>query len=179
MAGYYRDPQGTSGVFRDGWFLTGDLGSLDADGYLTLLGRRKELLITTGGRKIVPGHLEGRLSSLPWVEQVMVLGDGRNYVTALLIPRWQVFRERWPEIARAMEAEPFLIEGEGQWDGNELRRDLDRVLSDLARWEQVGRWALVRQPFSIEEGTLTPKGSLRRHQVLQSRAQVIARLYRD
>lgn len=179
MAGYYLDPQGTASVFRDGWFLTGDLGSLDADGYLTLLGRRKELLITRGGRKIVPGYLESRLSSLPWVEQVMVLGDGRNYVTALLIPRWQRFHERWPELARAMEAEPFLIEGEGQWDGTELRREIDRALDDLARWEQVGRWALVRQPFSIDEGTLTAKGSLRRHQVLRSRPQVIARLYRD
>src|SRR5207237_3895832 len=88
MKGYWKNPQATADALVDGWLHTGDLGRLDDDGYLHITGRKKELLVLSNGKKVVPSHVEGLLLADPCIDQVVVFGEGRNYLTALVVPQW-------------------------------------------------------------------------------------------
>src|SRR5262249_58733794 len=93
MPGYWNNPQATAEAIRDGWFHTGDLGTLDADGYLKITGRKKELMVLSNGKKVVPSYLEGLLVTDPCIDQAVVCGEGRNFLTALLVPHWANVKE--------------------------------------------------------------------------------------
>src|SRR5262249_42686611 len=93
MPGYWNNPEATAEAIRDGWLYTGDLGSLDADGFLTITGRKKELLVLSNGKKVVPPHIEGLLVADECIDQAVVCGEGRHYLTALLVPRWDNLRK--------------------------------------------------------------------------------------
>ena len=93
MAGYWNNPQATAEAIRDGWLHTGDLGQLDADGYLSITGRKKELLVLSSGKKVVPPHIEGLILADPCIDQVVVHGEGRNFLTALIVPHWANLRD--------------------------------------------------------------------------------------
>src|SRR4029434_1152776 len=86
MAGYYRNPEATAEVLRDGWLATGDIGRLNDDGFLYITGRKKEILVTAGGKNIAPVYLESLLTEDPLILQAMVLGDGRSHLAALIVP---------------------------------------------------------------------------------------------
>ena len=88
MKGYWKNPQATADAIRAGWLHTGDLGRLDADGFLTITGRKKELLVLSSGKKVVPTHIEGLLSSDPCIDQAVLHGEGKNFLTALIVPNW-------------------------------------------------------------------------------------------
>ena len=92
MKGYWNNPRATAEAIRDGWLHTGDLGNLDADGFLTITGRKKELLVLSNGKKVVPSDLEGLLLADPCIDQVVVYGEGRNFLTALIVPHWDNVR---------------------------------------------------------------------------------------
>src|SRR5262249_4500253 len=88
MLGYYQDDAATAEVLRDGWLMTGDLGSVDDDGFLRITGRKKEIIVTLGGKNIVPTQLEALLAASPFIAQAMIVGDQRPYLTALIVPNW-------------------------------------------------------------------------------------------
>ena len=88
MKGYWKNPPATAEAIRDGWLYTGDLGELDADGFLKITGRKKELLVLSNGKKVVPAFLEGLLQGDPCIDQAVVCGEGRNFLTALIVPHW-------------------------------------------------------------------------------------------
>jgi long-chain acyl-CoA synthetase len=173
MMGYWKDDAATAAAIRDGWLHTGDLGMIDDQGCLSITGRKKELIVTATGKNIAPTLLEGLLTASPLISQAMVLGDGRNFLTALVVPDLDALRD---EVARRRmdAAEPLL----GDTRVPQLyREEIDRLLSGLARHEQIGRFALLDRPFSIQGGELTAKLSLRRD-VIQSRfAAEIEALY--
>ena len=92
MKGYWNDPAATAEAIRDGWFYTGDLGELDADGFLRITGRKKDLLVLSNGKKVAPSFVEGLLLADPCIDQAVVCGEGRNYLCALLVPAWDNVR---------------------------------------------------------------------------------------
>src|SRR5262245_47528865 len=170
MKGYWKQPAATAAVLKDGWFHTGDMGRLD-DGYLIITGRKKELLVMSSGKKVFPTEVESMLQAEPCIEQAVVYGDARNFLTALIVPSW-------PAVKQALKA-----------DGSEddlaknpaverlLRERIDAALAGTAGWEQVKKFVIRPRPFSVEAGELTVSLKLKREVVFQKHAAELAALY--
>ncbi|WP_041455071.1 SDR family oxidoreductase [Anaerolinea thermophila] len=162
---YVRGPQVADGYhvngrfmpFPDGWLDTGDVGELSADGFLSLQGRKKDLLVTSYGKKIYPAAIEAQLRTLPGVAQVMLVGESKPYCAALF----------WLEEDNWDESKTRLYEGE-----------ISRINARLSHPEQVKRWAVLRGTLTIEDGSLTSSMKLRRQVVQQRFERVIEALYR-
>ena len=178
MKGYWKDPAATAETIRDGWLHTGDLGALDADGFLQITGRKKELLVMSNGKKVVPSHLEGLLRGDPCIDQAVVCGEGRNFLTALLVPHWDNLRQ-------ALEAEGVAWQPEMKGPRPHpavvalLERRVRAALADVSCAEQVRKFVLVPQPFSVAADELTVSLKLRRNVVLARYAGQLAELYRE
>jgi long-chain acyl-CoA synthetase len=173
----YWDPQG-GGVIpshTDGWFPTGDIGRLDEEGYLTITGRKKEILITAGGKNMAPAPLENWLRQHPLISQVMVVGDRRPYIAALItldmdgLSHWRRMNGKHP-------VPPELLV-----DDEELREVLQRAVDEanklVSRPESIRRFAVLPRDFTEEEGHLTPSMKLRREVVLRDFAAEVEGLY--
>jgi long-chain acyl-CoA synthetase len=161
FAGYYKDEAATREVLGDdGWLRTGDIGELDADGFLRITDRKKDILITAGGKNVAPQNLENALKSAPIVSQALVLGDRRPFVAALLTVD--------PELAAGRDEESLLAE---------LQAVVDEVNRDRTRHEQIKRFALLPRDFSADEGEITPTLKLKRRVVEQHFADEIESLY--
>lgn len=143
MLGYYRDELGTQEVFEGDWFRTGDTGELDEDGYLWLTGRKKELIITTGGKNIDPFAIEQRLMVAPEIQQCMVVGDGRDFLAAIILPAPGLGDDHTPDWLSVTRA----------------------CLSEMSHYEQVGCVVVIDEPFSLAKEQVTVKGSLRRQKI--------------
>ncbi|MCX5422807.1 long-chain fatty acid--CoA ligase [Streptomyces sp. NBC_00078] len=173
----YWDPQG-GGVIpsqTDGWFATGDIGRLDDEGYLTITGRKKEILITAGGKNMAPAPLENWLRSHPLISQCMVVGDRRPYIAALItldlegVSHWRRMNGRHPVPAE------LLV------DDDELRAILQRAVDEanklVSRPESIRRFVIVPGDFTEEGGHLTPSMKLRRETVMRDFAAYVEALY--
>jgi long-chain acyl-CoA synthetase len=159
MHGYYKSPEATQAVLTSGWLRTGDLGHLDEDGFLFITGRKKELIVLSSGKNIAPVYLESLLMVSPAIAQAMIVGDGRSYLTALIVPS-----EPIQDLAVAQQRFEKIIHA---------------ALEQCSYHEQVRRFTLLSQPFSIERGELTPKLSLRRQEIAAHYAREIAAMYAD
>jgi long-chain acyl-CoA synthetase len=164
FAGYLKDPEATREVLReDGWLRTGDIAEIDADGFITITDRKKDILVTSGGKNVAPQNIENDLKSSRYISQAIVLGDRRPYVTALLtldqdeIAKWR---------ADGGEDVESLVQG-----------IVDDVNHDRSRHEQVKRFEVLPRDFSAEEGEVTPTLKLRRRVVQEHFADAIERLY--
>jgi long-chain acyl-CoA synthetase len=164
FAGYLKDPDATREVLRDdGWLRTGDIAEIDADGFITITDRKKDILVTSGGKNIAPQNIENDLKSSRYVSQAIVLGDRRPYVAALLT---------------LDEAELAKWRAEGGVDVGELVQGIvDDVNAHRSRYEQVKRFEVLPRDFSAEEGEITPTLKLRRRIVQEHFADAIERLY--
>ena len=177
--GYYLDVKRTEEVLIDGWFHTGDLGHFDQDGFLLITGRKKELLVTSGGKKISPAPMEHLISAHPLVSQVVLVGDGRKYISALVVP----------DHGRLMEhcrTEGVASNGVTVSELLELRevkelyaRIIEESTRDYARFEHVKRFTLLSNEFSIDGGELTPTLKVRRSVVEQKYQHLIEQMYRE
>jgi len=174
--GYYKDEKATKETLDDeGWLHSGDIGTLDEHGFLRITDRKKDILITAGGKNIAPQNIEGRLKSIPVVSQAVVIGDRRPYLSALialdpaLLPR---IAESIGSPARtageAAECEIFL---------KYLRAQIDEVDRKLARSETIKRFAIIPEEFSVDGGELTPTMKVKRRVVHEKYAEQIARMY--
>ena len=178
MKGYWNDPAATAEAIRDGWLHTGDLGELDADGYLRITGRKKDLLVLSNGKKVAPSCVEGLLLADPCIDQAVVCGEGRNYLCALLVPAWDNVRSA----LRANGVE--LTGGPEDWAKRpEVRGLLERrvaaALADVSNAEQVKKLIVLPDPFSVAADELTVSLKLRRGVVVQRYARQIEELYRE
>lgn len=173
---YWRNPEATGEVLADDWFATGDLGALDEDGYLTITGRKKDLLITTGGKNVSPAVLEDRLRSRPPVGQVLVVGDKRAYVAALVtlepeaMTHWLAVRKR----PRDTPLAELVNDPELRAD---VQRAVDHANEAVSRAESIRRFVIVDGEFTEENGMLTPSLKVKRHAVEAAYAQEIEGLY--
>jgi long-chain acyl-CoA synthetase len=175
MRGYWNKPQATREVLQEGWFATGDLGRLDEDGYLFITGRKKELIVTAAGKNIAPVHLEALLAEDPLIAQAMVIGDGRNFLTALIVPNPEPLKREI--IARGI---PVGSPQEALVHPRVRELYAERIKSRLAAvstYEQVKQFTLLGQGFTIESGELTPTLKLRRDTIARNYAQQIAEMY--
>ncbi|MFF3917685.1 AMP-dependent synthetase/ligase [Streptomyces sp. NPDC001852] len=176
LRGYW-DPQagGVVPATRDGWFATGDLGELDDEGYLTITGRKKELLITAGGKSIAPAPLENWLRQHPLISQVMLVGDGRPYVAALITLDIDG-TTHWRQMIGKHPVPPELLVGDPELEAV-LQRAMDEANKLVSRPESIRRFAVLPVDFTEEAGHLTPSMKLRREQIMADFASEVEGLY--
>jgi long-chain acyl-CoA synthetase len=168
MLGYWNRPADTAAAVRDGWLHTGDLGELDAQGYLKITGRKKELIVTSAGKNVAPVYLEALLTADPLIAQAVVVGDGRSHLAALIVPdRAQLERELAARGLAAADVREVFAERIAQ------------RLAEVSEFEQVRRFALLDQPLTIEAGELTPTLKLRREVIARRYAERIERMYAE
>ncbi|HVX10854.1 MAG TPA: AMP-dependent synthetase/ligase [Pirellulales bacterium] len=175
MMGYWKKPAETAEALRDGWLHTGDLGEVDADGFLKITGRKKELIVTAAGKKAVPSHLEGLLKADPLIDQAVVIGDGRSYLTALIVPNREALAAELNRSGKALPPTELL----GHPDVLALYQERIRLrLACVSQYEQIGKFTLLDRPFSPERGELTLTLKLRREAIYKNFAAEIEAMYR-
>jgi long-chain acyl-CoA synthetase len=173
--GYWNRPQSTLDAFVDGWFKTGDIGQIDADGYLSITDRKKDLIKTSGGKFIAPQPIENSLKLNPLIGTAVVLGDQRKFPAVLIAPHFSVL-EGWARANKiTFRSRPDLIANpkvQAVYEGivNELNKD-------LARFEKLKRVLLVPDEFSASDGTLTHTMKVRRRGIEERYRSVIQAMY--
>ncbi len=176
-AGYFGRPEATALlVDMEGWMATGDLGTIDADGYVSLTGRKKDLIINAAGKNISPSEIESRLAMEPLIGQAVVVGDGRRYLVALVTldpdeaADWAERQGAFSDIA-TLANDPQLRAG--------VAAAIERVNRQHAPVEQIKQWRLLHEPFSIEGGELTPTMKVKRAVVIERHADLVEEMYAE
>ncbi|GAA4990170.1 AMP-dependent synthetase/ligase [Kineococcus glutinatus] len=175
FAEYLHAPEATAAAFRDGWFLTGDLGELDDEGFLRITGRKKEILVTAGGKNVAPAPLEDQLRAHPLISQAVVVGDQRPYVACLLsldpdmLPVWG-----------ANHGKPGLDVATARRDADvlaELQRAVDAANASVSRAESIRRFRVLGDDLTVDNGFLTPSLKVKRDAVLTAHGAEVEALY--
>ena len=178
MLGYYNKPEATREVFTDdGWFKTGDIGALDAEGYLKITDRKKELFKTSGGKYVAPQPIEQRIKQSRFVNQVVLVGNGRKFPAALIVPHWEMLRSYAQHKGLDIKSTADFCRHALILDL--MQRQVDSVTADLARYERVKRVALLEKELTVEGGELTPTLKVKRRVVDEKYREVIDRLYAE
>ncbi|GAA3782197.1 AMP-dependent synthetase/ligase [Streptomyces chiangmaiensis] len=175
---YWNNTAATDAVLGDGWFATGDLGSLDQDGYLTITGRKKDILITKGGKNVSPAVLEDRLRSRSPVGQCIVVGDNRAYVAALITLDPEAVAH-WLSVHKLPADTPMSEIVRDPRILADIQKAVDHANQAVSRAESIRRFALVEGEFTEDNGLLTPSLKIKRHAVMTVFAQEIEALYGD
>jgi long-chain acyl-CoA synthetase len=178
MQGYYNKPQETrEAIDAGGWFHTGDIGDLDADGYLTITDRKKDLLKTAGGKYIAPQPIENMVRLNKFVASAVVLGDQRRFPVILIVPNFTQL-ERWAQERNLTYASPAELIGLADVRAK-MEREVMGGLRDLAKFEMPKKVVLIERDFTIESGELTPSLKVKRRQVEQNYKGLIDRVYAE
>jgi long-chain acyl-CoA synthetase len=173
--GYFKDPEATAAVLTDdGWLRTGDVGEIDADGFLRITDRKKDILVTAGGKNVAPQNIENELKTSKWISQALVVGDRKPYVAALItldeteIRNWAAERGLDGDI-ETLAAHPEVREL--------VQAVVDEANRDRSRYEQVKRFVILPRDFTADAGEITPTLKLRRRAVLEHFAEQVDELY--
>ena len=177
MRGYYKDEKATREAMAGGWFHTGDIGRLDEDGFLTITDRKKDLIVTSGGKNVAPQPIESLILATPYIENIVVVGAERKFIAALVVPDFTrleayarshgiAFRDR-AELCRREEIVSLL------------EAEIDRATADLAPYEKIKKIAVLDRDFEIETGEITPTLKVRRNIVERKYGALIDSLYGD
>ncbi|MFE7570070.1 AMP-dependent synthetase/ligase [Streptomyces sp. NPDC057539] len=177
FTGYWNNPEATAEALADGWFHTGDIGTLDEDGYLAITGRKKEILVTAGGKNVAPAVIEDRIRAHALVAECMVVGDGRPFVGAL-ITLDEEFLTRWAKdhgkpsdaTAATLRQDPELLA--------EVQRAVDEGNAAVSKAESVRKFRVLTRQFTEEAGHITPSLKLKRNVVAKDFADEIEAIYR-
>ena len=176
LLGYYQNPAATAEALQDGWFRTGDLGEIDADGFVRITGRKKEIIVTAGGKNVAPMVLEDRLRAHPLVSQCLVVGDRRPFIACLvtldpeMLPTWLANSGR-PPLEPAAAAADERVRAE-------VQRGVDFANELVSKAEAIKKFRILGVDFSEQAGHLTPKLSIKRHVVMKEFADDVEALYR-
>lgn len=178
MLGYLNRPEDTKEMFtEDGWLKTGDIGIKDNEGYVKITDRKKDIIVTAGGKNVAPLVLENTFASNPFIEQIAVLGDGKKYIVALIVPNFATLND-WAE------KEGFSnLSNEQLVSNDEVVKKYEEIVNDLnqhfARVEQVKKFKLMSKEFTEENGELTPTLKLKRKVIMSKYKNEIDALYGD
>jgi long-chain acyl-CoA synthetase len=175
FSGYYKDPDSTAAVLRDGWLATGDIAEKDAEGYWYITGRKKELIVASNGKKIYPSQIESLFKTEPLINQVLLIGDRMPYVAALITVNIAVAETlkgmeglRGTGMAAISQAAPVAAE---------VDRAVKQVNKHLAPFEQIRKYKVLDRDFTVESGELTPTMKLRRSKVLENYRSMVSEMY--
>lgn len=179
MLGYFKRPDLTAEVIdEEGWLHTGDIGCFEESVYLKITDRKKEIFKTSGGKYIIPQHIENKLKESRFIEQVMVIGENRKYASALIVPAFTFLKE-WCERKgigpvtdnEELIANPRVIE--------RIQREVEVVNAGLGNYETIKKVGLLPREWSIDKGEMTPKLSLKRKVIIAANSDLVESLYRD
>jgi len=174
FAGYFKDPEATSETFDDGWLRTGDLGHIDPEGFVSITGRKKDIIITSSGKNITPTNIENQLKESRWISEAVVYGDGRPYLVALIT----LDSDELPALAeRAGVAPDVATMAHDDRVRAEIQREVDRANEHFARIEQVKRFTILDHELSQAAGELTPTLKVKRSVVYDKYGSKLAALY--
>jgi len=174
--GYWRDPEATAEAFTpDGFFKTGDIGRFDKEGFLEITDRKKDLFVTSGGKNIAPNPIESALNSRPYIDQVCLIGDGRKYLTALIVPDFE-------RLAQAAKERGIAYDNMAQLVTHPqihalIAEQVQAVNAELARHEQIKYFTVLDKPFDTTTGELTHTLKVKRRVVLERYQELIERMY--
>jgi long-chain acyl-CoA synthetase len=176
IRGYFRLPEKTAELYTDGWMHTGDLGSLDEDGFLSITGRKKDLIITAGGKNVAPAEIENHLRAIPGVGQAVVVGDRQRFLSALLV----LDEEALPDLCAAADIKLASLANLAK--SKKVRRFIEeRIEKDcnpqLARYQTIKRFEILEHPFSVDGGELTPTLKVKRNVVNDKYGELISSIY--
>jgi len=176
MRGYWRNDDANAEVFTsDGWFKSGDLGAIDSDGFLSIVGRKKELIVTAGGKNVAPAVLEDRLRAHPLVSQCVVLGDNQPFIAALItidpdaLKTWITANKKGDATLATLTQDPDLIAV--------IQTAVDETNKAVSKAESIRKFRILPTDFTIAGGQLTAKLSIKRHVIAQEFAQEITELF--
>jgi long-chain acyl-CoA synthetase len=173
---YWRNPEATAAAFDGDWFLTGDLGSFDEEGFLKITGRKKEIIVTAGGKNVAPAALEDPIRANPIVGQVVVVGDQKPFISALvtldpeMLPAWLANNDLPADMSLADAAKNSAVRGE-------IQRAIDNANKLVSRAESIRKFTILPTEWTEASGHLTPKMSIKRNVILQDFASDIDELY--
>jgi long-chain acyl-CoA synthetase len=177
MAGYYKKPEETAEVFENGWFKTGDIGRIDANGFLAITDRKKDLIVTAGGKNVAPQPIENILKTNSFISNVVVIGDRRRFISALVVPDFEKLEAyaRTQGIAAADRSElvrnPKIVEF--------LLGEVDRATPGLSSYEKVKKIVVLDRDFELAAGEITPSLKVRRATVQEKYKALIDALYSE
>ena len=176
LRGYWKNPEATAAAIQDGWFRTGDIGELDEQGFISITGRKKELIVTAGGKNVAPTALEDPLRASPIIAQAVVIGDQRPFVAALLsldpemLPVWLGNKGQKSDLSLAQAAQNPVVLAE-------LQRKVDEVNATVSNAEGIKKFAVIESELTEESGHLTPSMKIKREVVTRDFAPIIDQIY--
>lgn len=175
MKGYFGMKQETDRAFQGGWFHTGDIGEIDADGYLRITDRKKDLIVTSGGKNVAPQPIECRLKMIPYFENVVLVGDGRKFVSALIVPNYEALAAYARAHGIRFHEPSELIRKREIY--NLAMTEIERKTADLSDFEKVRKITFLDRQFTIDGGELTPTLKTRRSAIEKKYKNEIDQLY--
>ncbi len=176
MKGYWKNPEANKEAFTtDGFFRTGDVGFIDEEGYLTITDRKKELLKTSGGKYVAPQPIENAFNVDPYIEQVVVVGESRKHIAALVVPEFEAL-EKWAKEQGISYRNYRELIGDSRVK-ELIQASIERVNQNLAGYEQIKKYRIVDQPFTEESGELTPSLKIKRRVVDEKYKALIDEMY--
>jgi len=177
MMGYYKNEADTREVIKDGWFHTGDIGRVDPDGFLTITDRKKDIIVTSGGKNVAPQPIESLIQASPFIKNAVVVGSSRKFISALIVPDYEKLESHAREqgipfkdrtgLCRRPEIVAFLL------------GEVGRATTELASYERIKKIAVLDRDFDIDMGEVTPTLKVKRNIVEQKYAVLIESLYKD
>ncbi len=177
MKGYYKNPEATKEVLEeDGWFHTGDIGEFDEDGYLKITDRKKSILVTSGGKNVAPAPLEIALTSSKYIEQSLVIGDRRNFISALIVPSFEILEE-WALTNDIDYGGDRQILCDNPKVKELYDKEVESTMERFSHYERVKKCSILAKEWTIESGETTPKLSVKRKVVEDNYASIIDAMY--
>jgi len=176
MKGYYKNKAATEeAIDKDGWLHTGDIGFLDSDNFLHITDRKKNIIVTAGGKNVTPATIENLLVTSPYIEQVMVLGDKRKFLSALIVPSYEALEKYASNNGIEYSGRDELLKK------NEIHQivgaEIQKLTGELARFEQVRKFTLLPEQFTIEGDEITPSLKIKRKVISEKFADIIEQMY--
>ena len=193
MKGYYKNVEATQKTIKNGWLYTGDVGKLDSEGYLSIIGRKKEIYVSSGGKNIAPLVIEETIKSIPIISQCFLVGDGRNYCTALFtLDVGAILRDKigvdTHDIPKDPAGQLTQLKENGHslsdyTESDDVKSEIDSQVEELNKQfsnpEQIKKFKILPRDFSIDDGELTPTLKIRRKQIYENWSEEIESMYRN
>ncbi len=178
MKGYWKDELATQeAIDEDGWLYTGDIAIITEKGNLKITDRKKNIFVSSGGKNIAPQPIENLLCQSKYIDQCVLIGERREYCTALLTPNFEQLKQLANDLGLEYQSEDELIVN--QKIIKHIKNEIDFYQKDLSKFEKIRKFSLLSKPFSVETGELSPKMSIKRHIVERNYADIIERMYKE